>query len=92
MAKNKKGKATPAKVKHRISRGIPVGAQVPCVDNSGAKVLNVISVYFIGSVLNRLPAASIGDLMFVSVRKGKPELKKKGTNILLNFSHARSSP
>lgn len=79
MAKNKKGKAKPSKVKHRITRAIPVGAQIPCVDNSGAKLLNVISVYFTGSRLNRLPSAAIGDLMLVSVRQGKPDLKKKGS-------------
>lgn len=78
MAKNKKGKASPATVKIKLSRAIPVGAQIPCVDNSGAKVLNVISVFFQGSRLNRLPSATIGDLMLVSVRQGKPELKKKG--------------
>jgi len=77
MAKNAKGVAKPATVKLKISRAIPVGAQIPCVDNSGAKLLNVISVYFIGSRLNRLPSATLGDMMLVSVRQGKPELKKK---------------
>lgn len=27
--------------------------------------------------LNRLPAASVGDMVMASVRKGKPELRKK---------------
>jgi large subunit ribosomal protein L23e len=80
MAKNAKGKAKPACVKLKITRAIPVGAQIPCVDNSGAKLLNVISVYFTGSRLNRLPSATLGDMMLVSVRQGKPELKKKGKN------------
>ncbi len=81
MAKNAKGKAKPAIVKRKITRAIPVGAQIPCVDNSGAKLLNVISVYFIGSRLNRLPSATLGDMMLASVRQGKPELKKKGKNL-----------
>lgn len=78
MAKNAKGKAKPATVKLKTSRAVPVGAQIPCVDNSGAKLLNVISVYFLGARLNRLPSASLGDMMLASVRQGKPELKKKG--------------
>jgi large subunit ribosomal protein L23e len=28
--------------------------------------------------LNRLPAGSIGDLVMASVKKGKPDLRKKG--------------
>merc|ERR1712032_245510 len=76
MAKNNKGKAKPAKVKHRLTRAIPVGAQIPCVDNSGAKLLNVISVYFGGSRLNRLPSASIGDMMLVSDRESQSSRRR----------------
>ena len=64
-------------VKHRITVAIPVGCQLACADNSGAKVLNVISVYSNHGILNRLPSASVGDVVLVSVRKGKPDLRKK---------------
>ena len=29
--------------------------------------------------LNRMPAAAVGDLVVATVKKGKPELRKKGT-------------
>lgn len=48
-----------------------------CADNTGAKNLYVIAVYGIKGRLNRLPAASAGDLFVASVKKGKPELRKK---------------
>ena len=60
-----------------MSLGLPVGAVMNCADNSGAKNLYIISVTGIGARLNRLPAAAIGDMVMISVKKGKPELRKK---------------
>lgn len=51
----------------------------PTADNTGAKNLHIISVGGIKGRLNRLPAASAGDMVMASVKKGKPELRKKGT-------------
>lgn len=48
-----------------------------CADNSGAKNLYVISVAGIHARLNRLPAAGVGDMVMATVKKGKPELRKK---------------
>lgn len=41
--------------------------------------LQVISVTRFGARLNRLPAASAGDMVMATVKKGKPDLRKKGT-------------
>ena len=49
-----------------------------CADNTGAKNLYVIAVKGIRGRLNRLPAAGAGDLVLATVKKGKPELRKKG--------------
>ena len=48
-----------------------------CADNTGAKNLYVIAVTMIGARLNRLPAGSVGELFLASVKRGKPELRKK---------------
>jgi large subunit ribosomal protein L23e len=48
-----------------------------CADNSGAKNLYIMAVTGIGARLNRLPAAAAGDLVMATVKKGKPELRKK---------------
>ncbi len=57
--------------------GLPTGAVLNCADNSGAKPLFVIEAYGTGSHLNRLPDAGVGDMFVASVKKGKPELRKK---------------
>jgi len=48
-----------------------------CADNTGAKNLYIIAVTMIGARLNRLPAGSVGELFLASVKRGKPELRKK---------------
>lgn len=63
--------------KFRMSLGLPVGAVVNCCDNSGARNLYIVSVKGFGARLNRLPAASAGDMVMATVKKGKPELRKK---------------
>lgn len=57
--------------------GLPVGAVVNCCDNSGARNLYILAVKGFGARLNRLPAASAGDMVMATVKKGKPELRKK---------------
>lgn len=41
----------------------------------------IISVAGIRGRLNRLPAAAVGDIVAATVKKGKPELRKKGKNV-----------
>ncbi len=53
------------------------GAVMNCCDNSGARNLYIISVKGIGARLNRLPAGGVGDMVMATVKKGKPELRKK---------------
>ena len=73
-----------------MSLALPVGAVMNCADNTGAKNLFVIAVNGTQARLNRLPAAAAGDLFVASVKKGKPELRKKGKVLFeyqdINFS------
>lgn len=62
-----------------MTLGLPVGAVINCADNSGAKSLFLIEPYGFGAHLNRLPDAGVGDMVVCSVKKGKPELRKKST-------------
>lgn len=64
-------------------RGLPVGARVKCVDNTGAKVVQIISVMKYHGVHRRLPAAGIGDLVVVTVKKGTPEMRKQLVNAVI---------
>eukprot|EP00999_Lentomonas_sp_LEN2_P001325 NODE_2354_length_590_cov_61.835853_g2304_i0.p1 GENE.NODE_2354_length_590_cov_61.835853_g2304_i0~~NODE_2354_length_590_cov_61.835853_g2304_i0.p1 ORF type:complete len:141 (+),score=31.67 NODE_2354_length_590_cov_61.835853_g2304_i0:65-487(+) len=74
---SKRGGGKGAGNKFRISLALPVGAVVQCADNTGAKNLYVIAVQRVHGRLNRLPAASVGDMVMATVKKGKPEMRKK---------------
>jgi large subunit ribosomal protein L14 len=60
-----------------IPRTISHGALISCADNSGAQVLKVIQVVGLKGRLRRQPAAGVGDLVTVTVKKGNIELRKK---------------
>ena len=64
-------------IKAKISAGLQVASTLNCADNSGAKNLYMFAVNFTGARLNRLPKGSVGDIFLASVKKGKPELRKK---------------
>ncbi|CBY21674.1 unnamed protein product [Oikopleura dioica] len=74
---SKRGRGGKGGGKFHISLALPVAAVMNCADNTGAKSLYVIAVAGIKGRLNRLPAAGSGDLVMASVKKGKPELRKK---------------
>ena len=61
----------------RMARGLPIGAKILCADNSGAKELQVITVFGYKGKLRKIGKAGIGDMINVSVTKGKQELRKQ---------------
>eukprot|EP00475_Leptophrys_vorax_P006597 TRINITY_DN140_c0_g1_i1.p1 TRINITY_DN140_c0_g1~~TRINITY_DN140_c0_g1_i1.p1 ORF type:complete len:141 (-),score=35.53 TRINITY_DN140_c0_g1_i1:90-512(-) len=73
----RKGRGGTAGSKLKTTCGLPVGAVINCADNTGAKNLFVISVKGYKGRLNRLPKATIGDMIIATCKKGKPELRKK---------------
>jgi len=58
-------------------RALPVGAEIPACDNSGAKVVKLISVKGHKTVRRRISSAGVGDLIRASVISGKPEMRKQ---------------
>lgn len=65
------------------SRGLPTGAVLDCIDNSGAKEVAIIAVPRAGSHHRRLPTAAIGDFLVVSVKKGTPEMRRQIVNAVV---------
>ena len=63
--------------KFKMGVGMPVGGVMNCADNSGAKNLYIMAVGGCKGRLNKLPAASPGDMCICTVKKGKPDLRKK---------------
>ncbi|MEM0230960.1 MAG: 50S ribosomal protein L14 [Candidatus Woesearchaeota archaeon] len=64
-------------VKARLTRSLNVMSHVPVCDNSGAKLIHIISVIGSKTVLGRKSEAAIGDLVLASIKKGKPEMRKQ---------------
>lgn len=64
-------------VKARVTRALPLGSQVETCDNSGAKVIKIVSVYRCKTVKGRLQAAGVGDLVLASVVRGRPDMRKQ---------------
>jgi len=81
VAARAKGRAFIAKgtlgQRPKISRALPAGSIVKCTDNTGARELRVIQVMGYKGRLRRVPAATLGDMIVVSVRKGTPDMRKK---------------
>ena len=64
-------------MKANIPRSLNAGARMDCVDNTGARQVEIISVKRYRGVKNRMPKAGIGDMCVVSVKKGTPEMRKQ---------------
>ncbi len=64
-------------VKSNIVRSMPVGTNLTACDNSGAKIIEIISVKGYKGVKRRKPAAGVGDLVRAAVKKGRPDMMKQ---------------
>jgi len=61
----------------RQTRGLQVGSQMQCADNTGAKVVQIIAVPGYHGVRRRRASAGIGDKVIVSVKKGTTEMRRQ---------------
>jgi large subunit ribosomal protein L14 len=64
-------------LKAKITRALPVNAEVQICDNSGAKVIKIFTVMGLKTHRGNIPAAGISDLVMGAVKKGKPEMRKQ---------------
>ncbi len=61
----------------RMMRGLPTGARLNCIDNTGAKIIQIIMTPKLKGVHRRYPTAGVGDLVIVSVKKGAADMKRQ---------------
>ncbi len=64
-------------LKANIGRPLPHGARILACDNSGARILKLISVFNLKTKKGRYSAAGIGDKIMASVVEGKPDMRKQ---------------
>jgi large subunit ribosomal protein L14 len=62
--------------KSKVTRALPVGAHMNTCDNSGAKYVKITAVKRHKTVKGRYPAAGVGDMVQVAVKKGKPDMRQ----------------
>jgi large subunit ribosomal protein L14 len=62
-------------VSARVTRGLNIGSLVLAADNSGARIVKIVSVKKTKSRKGRQMYAKVGDWIKVSVRKGLPKMK-----------------
>ncbi|MDP3916950.1 MAG: 50S ribosomal protein L14 [Nanoarchaeota archaeon] len=70
-------------VEAKVTKSLPHRSKVPTCDNSGAKVVRVISVKGAKTVKGRFPTAKLGDLVLVSVIKGTPAMRKQVVSAII---------
>ena len=61
----------------KIPRALQTGSKMVCADNTGARVVQIVSVFGYHGVKNRQPKMGLGDLATVTVKKGTPDMKRK---------------
>lgn len=61
----------------KVTRGLNVGAQVIAADNSGARIVRIVSVKRWKAKKGRQATAKMADWVKVSVRKGLPDMRGK---------------
>ena len=64
-------------VKSKVSKSLPIGAELVCADNSGAKIIKVISVKSYKIRTRKLMAAGVSDMITGAVKMGDPEMRHK---------------
>ncbi|MBT7903547.1 50S ribosomal protein L14 [Candidatus Woesearchaeota archaeon] len=65
-------------VNAKVSRALTQGSVLTTCDNSGAKVIKIVSVKKRQTTTKkRMPTVGVGDIFFASVKKGKPEMRKQ---------------
>lgn len=66
-----------------IVKTLTTGTMMPCTDNSGAKVVYIISALRYKGTRARGPQVGVGDVVIASVKKGKPDMVKKVVKALI---------
>lgn len=62
-------------ISSRTGKALQVGSRLKCVDNSGAKVLRIISVRGYKGIRRARPSAGVADLVMCKVESGNEKVR-----------------
>lgn len=60
-----------------VMRGLPSGARLDCIDNTGAKIVEIVSTPKLKGTHRRYPKAGVGDMVIVTCKKGSADIKRQ---------------
>lgn len=66
-----------------VSKSLPIGAKLKCIDNTGAREVEIISVKGFKGVRRRLASAGVGDMVVISVKKGTADMRREVTTAVV---------
>lgn len=66
-----------------VSKSLPIGARLKCIDNTGAREVEIISVKGFKGVRRRLATAGVGDMVVISVKKGTADMRREVTTAVV---------
>lgn len=61
----------------KTPRALATGSKLTCADNTGARMVQIVSVDRYHGVKRRQPKLGLGDMATVSVKKGTPDMRRK---------------
>ena len=61
----------------KIPKALPIGAIVNCADNSGAKLLQIISVRGYKGIRRTIPSAGVAGVVKCRIEKGTEKVRKQ---------------
>ena len=66
-----------------VSKSLPIGARLKCIDNTGAREVEIISAKGFKGVRRRLASAGVGDMVVISVKKGTADMRREVTTAVV---------
>lgn len=67
----------------KVTKALPIGARLQCVDNTGAREVEIVAVKGYKGVRRRLAIAGVGDMVVISVKKGTADMRREVTTAVV---------
>jgi large subunit ribosomal protein L14 len=66
-----------------ITKALEIGSRIKCIDNSGADIIEIISIKGYKGRKRKRGKCGIADMIFASVKKGNPKMKHQVVNAVI---------
>lgn len=70
-------------IRANITKSLNAGSRLICADNTGAKIIEIISVFGYKGRRRRAPKAGVGDMIKITVKKGDVKIRKQMSNAVI---------